>query len=72
MEHYKNFNGDSGVLAYHIGADFIEVRFRTGRSYLYTYASAGSSNIERMKALARGGSGLNRFINLYVKYKYAR
>lgn len=72
MNYYKNQNGGSGILAYNIGPDFIQVQFRTGRIYLYTYASAGSGNVERMKQLASQGSGLNSFINHYVKYRYAR
>jgi len=56
MEPYKDIDGDSGVYAYEIGVDFIRVQFEDGGVYLYTYASAGSQNIERMKNLARTGT----------------
>jgi hypothetical protein len=72
MERYANLGGDSGVVAYQIGDDFIRVQFSDGSMYLYTYASAGVDNIERMKELARRGQGLNAFINRNVRKAYAR
>lgn len=72
MEHYKNINGDSGVDAYEYGSDYIRVRFSTGVVYLYTYQSAGVENIEQMKTLAKGGAGLNAFINQVVRKLYAK
>lgn len=41
MELYKDINGDSGVLGYEIGYDYITVQFKTGAIYTYTYSSAG-------------------------------
>ena len=35
MEAYKNLNGDSGIAAYEISADFIRVLFQNGSQYLY-------------------------------------
>ena len=72
MERYKNLGRDSGVAAYEVGDDFIRVQFLDGSIYLYTYASAGSHNIEQMKHLARNGQGLNAFINTTVRKAYAR
>jgi hypothetical protein len=72
MEHYKNLGGDSGVVAYENGSDFISVQFSDGSVYLYTYASAGAQNIEHMKQLATCGQGLNSFINTTVRKAYAR
>jgi len=71
MKLYANRTGQSGVYAYEIGSDNIHVKFRTGSTYVYDYASAGSSSVEQMKSLAIAGSGLNSFINSYVKHKYA-
>ena len=70
MEHYKNLGGDSGVVAYEIGSDFIKVQFRDGSLYLYNYQSAGQNNIEQMKNLAIGGIGLNGFIKRVVNKSY--
>lgn len=72
MERYKNLGGDSNVVAYEEGIDFIRVQFSDGAIYLYTYASAGPSNIEHMKNLATSGQGLNAFINRAVRKAYAR
>lgn len=71
MERYKNTSGNSGVVAYEIGRDSIAVEFEDGVTYLYTYKSAGRSNIERMKALAATGSGLSTFIVRHVRKAYA-
>lgn len=69
MEKYRNIGGDSGVTGYEIGKDFIKVWFNR-KWYLYTYASAGSQNIEQMKKLAAAGNGLNSFINKHVRKDY--
>lgn len=71
MEFYKNLSGDSGVAAYEITNDSIKVGFKDGCVYLYTYQSAGSANIERMKSLAISGQGLNSFIIKSVKNRFA-
>lgn len=70
MERYKNLGGNSGVSAYEIGAESITVQFTSGAVYLYTYKSAGSSNIEKMKSLAVAGQGLNSFITINVRKGY--
>lgn len=71
MEPYKNLGGDSGVVAYETGLDFIKVRFSDGSIYLYNYQSAGGHNIEHMKVLATSGKGLNSFITTTVRKQYA-
>jgi hypothetical protein len=70
MDLYSNMSGDSGVYAYDSGSDFITVFFTSGKQYTYTYKSAGTSNVEQMKNLARAGSGLNSFINKNCKNDY--
>lgn len=67
MQPYANTNGDSGIVSYQSGADYINVKFRGGRwtMYVYTYVSAGSSAIETMKNLAQQGYGLNSYISTY-------
>jgi len=71
MEAYKNLGGDSGVVAYEIGSDYIRVKFSDESIYLYTNGSAGSHNIREMQRLARQGQGLNAFINTTVRKNYA-
>ena len=71
MERYRNSGGDSGISSYEIGTDFIIVEFTgTFRTYRYSYRKAGQHHVENMKRLARDGSGLNGYINRYVKYLY--
>lgn len=64
--------GNSNVIAYEIGPDWIRVQFGTGSPYVYSYRSAGPGPVERMKQLARAGRGLNSFINTHVKHLYVR
>jgi hypothetical protein len=72
MESYANKGGTSAAVAYETADDSITVRFRDGAGQVYTHASAGRGNVERMKELARAGQGLNTFINTVVKYRYLR
>lgn len=68
MERYRNRSGKSGVDSYEIGGDYITVKFtKTFKTYTYSYARAGKSNVEEMKILAINGEGLNAFINKYVR-----
>lgn len=72
MKRYRNIGGDSGVAKFENGPDFIRVKFNDDDVYRYTYASAGSQNIEQMKKLAIAGEGLNTFINMHVRKLYER
>lgn len=72
MKRYRDLHGDSGVVAYEAGADYIRVRFSHGATYLYDYASTGKFEVERMKALAQSGDGLATFISKFIKGNYAR
>lgn len=71
METYLNLGGNSNIISYQIGPDYINVQFADNSIYLYTYSSAGVENIEEMKSLARRGAGLNSFINRNVRGNYA-
>jgi hypothetical protein len=63
MVPYLNLDGNSGVVAYEIGTDFVRAQFHGKRPYLYTYDSVGRHNVERMKELAKAGRGLATFIS---------
>jgi hypothetical protein len=73
MTPYADTDRDSGVEAFCYTEDSIVVKFKSGTSpyYKYTYASAGSSNVEHMKVLADSGDGLNSFINREVRKRYS-
>ena len=72
MTEYKNLSGESGILAYEIGDDFIRVQFQDEEIYVYTEESTGQEHIEEMKRLAQKGRGLNTYINQNVRKKYDR
>lgn len=71
MQRYANRNGDSGVTEFEIGADYICVRFRESRGYIYSYATPGKHHVEQMKALALAGRGLGTYINQHVRQDFA-
>lgn len=63
MTPYKNLSGDSGVVEYETGDDFIKVRFKTSNKvYVYTHHSAGATHINEMKRLADIGQGLATYL----------
>lgn len=70
MTAYKNLSGKSGITAYAIGDDYIDVEFNSGGVYRYTEASVGEVHFNVMKALAIAGAGLNSFINKFVRFRY--
>lgn len=72
METYRDIDGNSSVMRYEIGDDFIIVEFKHGGSYLYDYHHTGANNVEEMKELAQKGNGLASFINTEVKKNFAR
>lgn len=71
MVRYKQLGGPSGVVAYRLAPDAIEVRFVDGHTYTYNYAVPGQAIVEHMKQLAREGKGLATFISQHVRHHYA-
>ncbi len=76
MQPYANRGGNAGVVEFEIEDDRISVLFRNGKSpphtLTYTYASAGTANVEALKILAQRGEGLNEFINMNMRDDYER
>jgi hypothetical protein len=72
VQPYGNLSGDSGVVAFELGARSVIIQFRDGWKYQYTAASAGAHAIEEMKRLAVAGRGLSTFISQGVRDGYAR
>jgi hypothetical protein len=71
MQRYKNLSGNSGIRAYELFGDSIDVEFVSGAVYRYDYASTGRHKVETMKALANAGEGLATFISQHVGEHYA-
>ena len=72
MTEYKNLSGESGIVAYETGSDFIRIQFEDKEIYLYTENSSGAEHIAKMKELAEKGRGLNTYINQHVRSKYEK
>lgn len=74
MTPYRNLNGNSNVVSYKIAEDSIHVVFRSGayRNYLYDYVSPGKATVDRMKALAVQGCGLNSYISTNVRKNFSK
>jgi hypothetical protein len=74
MTPYRNLHGDSNIISYEITEDSIHVVFREGkrRHYLFDYSRPGKAMVDRMKALAAQGFGLNSYIGTTIGKNYAR
>ena len=74
MTPYRNVSGKSNVVSYEATEESIHVVFKSGRyrNYLYNSVRPGQIVVERMKALAARGFGLNSYISSVVKDRYAR
>ena len=72
MTEYKNLNDNSGIVAYEINDDSIDIEFESGGVYTYTKASVGEVYFHIMIALAIAGAGLNSFINKCVRNLYTK
>lgn len=71
MYHYRNVGGNSSVVAYDTGVDWLLIRFNDSSLYLYTTKSTSSEDIEYMRKLANDGKGLNSYVNRRIGNKYA-
>lgn len=60
----------SGVRAYEIGPESIDVEFSSGWVYHFSYQKPGALRVERMKQLAESGHGLSTFISKHVKNRF--
>lgn len=69
---YQSSSGDSGVVSYDIGPEFITLQFKNGVVQHYTYEKPGKEHVERMKELAKAGSGLSTYVKQHVHGDSAR
>jgi hypothetical protein len=70
MRRYQNQHGDSGVVAYELGEEFIDVKFVGGEIYHYTSRRPGDRDVQHMKELALRGEGLSTFISRHIRNRY--
>ncbi|MBN9425473.1 MAG: hypothetical protein J0H09_03100 [Burkholderiales bacterium] len=71
MERYLNLSGHSGIRAYQIHDDAIDIQFDGGSVYRYDHRHPGRDAVTNMKQLAQKGRGLNTYINKNVRNNYA-
>ena len=69
MDQYHNASG-SGIQSFKIGKDYIILEFADSERYLYSYKKPGKKHVDSMIDLAKKGSGLNTYINKYVRGNY--
>jgi hypothetical protein len=69
---YSDRSGASGVAAYALGDDFIDLWFRDGGGYRYDASAPGPKHVDAMKRLAEAGQGLATYVNRHVRENYAR
>ncbi len=74
MQIYKNLGGNSNIIAFELGDDYIDVQFNKGMIYRYSYISAGILKVNEMKRLALQGHGLNSYImrNARINYEFKK
>ncbi|MGL6554597.1 hypothetical protein ACSZNL_14735 [Aeromonas jandaei] len=74
MKKYLNLSGNSSILSYELTDTSIHVQFKSGthRNYLYDNAKPGEVIVNKMKALASQGHGLNSYITRVVKTNYSK
>ena len=71
MEKYLNLKGNSSIIEYAIGENYIDVKYNSVPIiYRYSYLSAGIDNVDKMKELAKKGYGLQTYIDDNCKYQY--
>ena len=73
MNAYGDLNGNSGITGYSISDndEYVDIEYVSGGIYRYTRQRLGDVNFEVLKALAKAGAGLNRFLNK-VRNQYTR
>jgi hypothetical protein len=52
VQAYKDLSGNSGVTAYELGPDYIDIEFKGGSVYRYDQMIPGKRKLESMKVLA--------------------
>jgi hypothetical protein len=66
---YRNLSGDSGVVGYEIGRNFIRIRFKSKEDYRYELGRVGRKHLDAMRKLAESGKGLATYINAHPEVR---
>ena len=68
---YGNHGNRAGIEAFALLARGLAIRFHDGSVLLYDRDCPGGQHVDRMKELARAGSGLGTYISRHVGRRYA-
>jgi hypothetical protein len=71
MQPYLDKSGTSGITAFEIGDDYINLEFKGGRVYRYDTAKPGAEHVANMKNLALKGEDLATYVNQHVRKNFA-
>ncbi len=71
MPPYQSRSRNSGVIAFNLAENSIELEFRDGSRYLYNATQPGPKAVATMQQLALAGAGLTTFVNRHVRDRYA-
>jgi hypothetical protein len=69
MKPYRTTSGDSGVVGYEIGRNYIRIRFRSNGDYTYEAGRVGRRHLTEMQRRAEAGRGLATYINAHPEVR---
>lgn len=72
LQRYGTSNHEAGVTEFALLPDAILLLFHNGAAYLYTNDVPGAMHVERMRALATQGRGLNTYVSRFVGKHFAQ
>lgn len=71
MQRYRDTDGESSILAYESGPDYLRVQFSDGSILRYTTASVGPRHLDEMQRRATEGEALEQYLTMHAKNKHA-
>jgi hypothetical protein len=69
MKPYRNVSGDSGVVGYEVGRNYIRIRFKSNHDYTYEAGRVGRRHLTEMQKRAEAGQGLATYINAHPEVR---
>lgn len=69
MKPYRNLSGDSGVVGYEIGRNYIRIRFSSNDDYTYEAGRVGRKHLAELQRRAAAGRGLATYINAHPEVR---
>jgi hypothetical protein len=70
MQRYADHGGRSGIVAFELGENYLDVRFASGEVRRYSDRRPGARDVIHMKELALRGEGLAAHIKAHIGERY--